>query len=205
MTASILSRTLAPGVVVIEGLLTPAECDDWRAFADGHGYEDAPITTGSGFKMRKDIRNNDRAMVDDKGRADLLWSRVAPACFDVAGRRAVGLNERLRFYRYTAGQKFDWHYDGCYERPDGKERSFLTFMVYLNDGCRGGETRIVIAEDGPAAQRLFERGDDPVIDVAPKIGMGLLFLHQLRHTGAEVTAGTKYVVRSDVMYSMVDT
>ncbi len=198
------SRTLAPGVVVVDDLLSPAECDDWRAFADGHGYEDAPITTGSGFKMRKDIRNNDRAMVDDKGRADVLWSRVAPFCFDVAGHRAVSLNERLRFYRYAAGQKFDWHHDGHYERPDGKERSFLTFMVYLNEGCRGGETRIQMASTASAVQRIFEEGGDPVVDIVPKTGMGLLFLHQLLHTGAEVTAGTKYVVRSDVMYNMVN-
>lgn len=45
-------------------------------------------------------------------------------------------------------------------------------------------------------------GDDPVIDVVPKEGMALLFLHQLRHTGAEVHSGVKYVLRSDVMYSL---
>ena len=43
------------------------------------------------------------------------------------------MNERLRFYRYDIGQQFDWHYDGYFERDNG-ERSYLTLMVYLNDG-----------------------------------------------------------------------
>ena len=30
--------------------------------------------------------------------------------------------------------------------------------------------------------------------------MALLFQHRLLHEGAEVTAGVKYVVRSDIMY-----
>ena len=36
--------------------------------------------------------------------------------------------------------------------------------------------------------------------VAGKLGTALLFEHGLIHEGAEVTAGVKYVLRSDVMY-----
>ncbi len=198
------ARELAPGVVVVDNLLSPAECDEWRAVADAKGWDEAPITTGGGFKMMKDVRNNDRVIVDDVDRAGLLWTRLRPFAFDFAGRAPIGLNERLRFYRYGPGQKFDWHYDGCYETPDGRSRSFLTFMIYLNDGCVGGETRIQVANDGDAAARLFDDGVEAVIDIRPTKGMGLMFLHQLRHTGPEVESGTKYVVRSDVMYSMVN-
>lgn len=197
------SRTLAPGIVVVDDLLSHAECEEWRSLADAVGWQDAPITTGGGFVMRKDVRNNDRVIVDDADRAAFLWSRLQPFAFDVAGRSPTGLNERLRFYRYGPGQKFDWHYDGCYETPDGRSRSWVTFMVYLNDGAVGGETRIQVANDGDALARLFESGVDPIVDIVPRTGMGLMFLHQLRHTGAEVRQGSKYVVRSDVMYSMI--
>ena len=44
--------------------------------------------------------------------------------------------------------EFDWHYDGCFERENG-ERSFLTFMVYLNEGFAGG--------DAPRIQRYLTR------------------------------------------------
>jgi hypothetical protein len=52
----------------------------------------------------------------------------------------------------------------------------------LNEGFDGGETE-------------FEAQS-----IVPKTGHALLFEHRLRHQGAEVTAGTKYVLRSDVMF-----
>lgn len=194
-------RELAPGVVVVDDFLSDEECAELRAVAEAKGFEDAPITTARGFVMRKDIRNNDRAIVDDEDRAEMLWQRLRPFAFDVDGRHAIGVNERFRFYRYTAGQRFNWHYDGWYETPDGLRRSFVTFMVYLNDGCQGGETRIVV-HGLSAAERLLDGVEEPIIDVVPRTGMALLFLHQLRHTGAEVTDGVKIVLRSDVMYEM---
>lgn len=64
----------------------------------------------------------------------------------------------------------------------GLRGCLLTFMIYLNEGYTGGETR-------------FES-----VSVAGKPGMALVFEHELLHEGAEVTAGVKYVLRSDVMY-----
>ena len=34
----------------------------------------------------------------------------------IEGWRAVGVNERLRFYRYDPGQQFDWHTDLSWTR-----------------------------------------------------------------------------------------
>jgi hypothetical protein len=97
------------------------------------------------------------------------------------GRQVRGLNERLRYYRYTPGQRFAWHYDGAFGRDNG-ELSLLTFMIYLNDGYEGGATQ-------------FES-----LAVVGRQGSALLFEHELLHEGGEVTAGIKYVLRSDVMY-----
>jgi hypothetical protein len=57
-------------------------------------------------------------------------------------------------------------------------------MVYLNEGFGGGTTRF----------------HDFDIDVRPRTGHALLFQHRLLHEGCEVASGTKYVLRSDVMY-----
>jgi len=38
------------------------------------------------------------------------------------------------------------------------------------------------------------------ISIKPETGMALIFKHELLHEGAKVTAGLKYVLRSDVMY-----
>ena len=94
------------------------------------------------------------------------------------------MNELFRFYRYAPGQKFGWHADGPYRRDNG-EISLLTFMIYLNEGYRGGETRFEWTK------------------VEGKAGMALVFEHGLIHEGAELTAGLKYVLRSDVMFGRV--
>jgi hypothetical protein len=173
---------IADGIYTIANLLTEQECQDLIAFTEGIGYKAAPITTSRGFVLRPDIRNNTRVILDDVPRAEALWERVradVPQILD--GRRAVGLNERFRFYRYDPGQRFAPHLDGSYRRDNG-EQSLLTLMVYLNGGFSGGETNFADAW------------------VEPATGLGLVFEHWLLHEGAEVTRGRKYVLRSDVMY-----
>ena len=100
----------------------------------------------------------------------------------------VGLNERFRFYRYERGERFSWHLDGAYVRSR-TERSQLTLMVYLSEGFEGGDTRF--------AETWFST--DRYLAVRPRAGMALFFPHRLLHTGAEVTQGMKYVMRTDIM------
>lgn len=167
-------------------LFTEQECNEWIDLSESMGFEPAPINTNSGPQRFADIRNNDRVLLDDDALAGELWQRIANDVPTVVeGWKAVGLNERMRFYRYDAGQKFNWHGDGCFRRANG-EQSFLTFMVYLNDGFTGGET-------------VF-RG----VHIEPQQGMALLFCHWQKHKGAEVREGRKYVLRSDVMYAKAD-
>jgi predicted 2-oxoglutarate/Fe(II)-dependent dioxygenase YbiX len=173
------------GIYIIPDLLTPEECQEYIAFTEALGYGAAPITTAGGFEMRPDIRNNTRVIVDDVARADALWRRARGEIPGfLGGRQAIGLNERFRFYRYDPGERFALHRDGAYRRDNG-ETSLLTFLVYLNEGFAGGET---IVQSHP---------------ITPKRGMALIFEHQLFHEGAAVTAGRKYVLRSDVMYGRV--
>jgi hypothetical protein len=166
----------------VADFLTAAECDAYVQLAESAGFAAAPINTTFGPLLRPDVRNNTRVMIDDVARAEELWRRAA----DFVPRRlgqwhASGVNERLRFYRYDVGQQFEWHYDGAYERPDG-ERSRLTFMIYLNEGFEGGETS-------------FES-----VNIVPRRGLALFFVHQVLHKGQPVTEGRKYVLRTDVMY-----
>jgi hypothetical protein len=61
-------------------------------------------------------------------------------------------------------------------------------MIYLSDGFTGGGTEFIDAA--------------PVV---PRRGMAVAFDHFVRHRGAPVLAGTKYVLRTDVMYRRVAT
>ena len=184
---------LARDIGVIPDFLSAQECQDFVDFSEAKVYEGAPVSTGRGMVMMKDVRNNDRVMVDDVAMAAQLYQRVDAFLPPRMEKKwhPCGLNERLRFYRYDEGQKFDWHQDGYYENPAG-ERSFLTFMIYLNDGFEGGET--LFTKIGG----LYLSEDD--LSVKPRRGMALIFRHKIAHTGREVTRGRKYVLRTDVMY-----
>ncbi len=160
------------------------------ALSEKAGYVDAPITTAAGFLMRKDVRDNDRVMIDDPALAASLWERAKPLVpADWLGWKAVGLNERFRYDRYGEGQHFAPHYDGCFARDNG-ERSHFSFIVYLNDGFEGGET-------------AFHQTRPP-LKVRPERGKALVFYHRQLHEGMAVLKGRKYVLRTDLMFRQAE-
>jgi predicted 2-oxoglutarate/Fe(II)-dependent dioxygenase YbiX len=171
------------GFWTIDALLSPAECAALIGRIEALGPTEAPITTGRGFELRPELRNNTRVMFDDMPLAQRLFEAVRATLPALEGRDAVGANERLRCYRYGPGQYFAPHFDGAFHR-DQREGSELTLLVYLNDDFTGGGTWFCDEEQ----------------TVQPKAGRALLFFHGLRHAGNTVTRGVKYVARSDVMY-----
>ena len=150
-------------------------------------YEKAAISTvGKAPMLRPEIRNNDRVIWDDNALAQNLWQRMAGVVPDpLENRRVVGLNERFRFYRYDVGQTFRPHYDGAFTRANG-EISQVTLMIYLNDNFRGGQTNFDLCYPHDEKNRAAARH-------------GAAFLHHLRHEGAQVLAGLKYVLRIAAM------
>jgi predicted 2-oxoglutarate/Fe(II)-dependent dioxygenase YbiX len=176
---------LGDRILTIKGLFTPGECAALVALAEGIGFGAAPITTGHGFVMAPDVRNNTRVILDDPERARVLWQRMSTFAPTRRGREAVGLNERFRFYRYAPGEFFHWHHDGAFHRNE-HEQSLLTAMVYLNGDFEGGSTDFDFHEES--------------ITIIPEPGLVLLFDHGIRHQGAAVKRGRKYVLRTDVMY-----
>jgi len=175
-----------PTLSLVPDVLSVDECAALIEESEAMGYGLAPITTGLGPRLVPDVRNNTRVMLDDPDRAEAMWERMRAHAPPRFGRwRAVGLNERWRFYRYAPGQRFAWHHDGSFWRS-GRERSLLSLLFYLNDDFLGGETR-------------FEHQSAVVV---PRRGTALLFEHPLLHEGSRVRTGTKYVLRTDVMYRM---
>ncbi|HEX7375502.1 MAG TPA: 2OG-Fe(II) oxygenase [Pirellulales bacterium] len=176
---------LADEIFAVRHLFTNAECDDYIALGESMGFAPAPIQGTFGPSYEPNVRNNRRVMFDDPSHATALCDRAWPWIPKQLGFwRAIGVNERLRLYRYDPGEQFEWHIDGAFERQNG-ERSLITYMVYLNDGFEGGATAF-------CSQKVF-----------PERGMGLFFRHELRHKGEAVLRGHKYVLRTDVMYAAI--
>lgn len=185
---------IADNIDTIAGFLSASECDDYIRFGESIGFEEATMFAPRGVK---DMRNNDRVILDDPERADELYQRLSLHLAPSFQHRwtPIGLNERLRLYRYDVGQLFNWHRDGHFDRCFD-ERSQFTFMIYLNDGFEGGATSF--SHDDSLTS-------DGALVITPKKGMALLFHHLILHRGDPVTAGRKYVLRTDVMYRRVPT
>ncbi|WP_118974672.1 prolyl hydroxylase family protein [Taibaiella koreensis] len=172
-------------IYTIDQFLSEAECDQLIAQAETTGFQEAKVNIDGGQKMMKMIRDNERILYTDQLMAFKLWKKLRPYIRPTIGNTyAIGLNEMFRFYKYSPGQRFKMHRDGRYQRNE-TECSYYTFMVYLNDDYEGGQTR-------------FESGEY----VAPRKGTALIFEHSLRHEGARLEAGNKYVLRSDIMYKL---
>lgn len=182
----------------IANFLTRAECQQVMQFAREEGFTRATQRATKYYAFR----DNDRILLRLPAFAELLWQRVeqyVPKQFD--GMHAVGLNPAIRIYRYSQGQRFGCHVDQSDTDPITGFHSRFTLLVYLNDesdsDLRGGSTIFYANE--------FDAQDGhPVLNVAPQTGAVLLHGHGdrcLLHEGAEVTAGAKYLLRSDVMYS----
>ena len=109
--------------------------------------------------------------------------------------------------KYTPGHFFRSHQDDDYVRPDNrKERSYLTILLYLNKDYKGGCTTFIKYEN--AGSGLLSRqlsGPDIVpgnVESDLKTGSLLIFQHDILHEGSLLREGTKYVVRTDVMYCL---
>jgi prolyl 4-hydroxylase len=170
----------------IDNFWSASQCQTFIDKSESIGYEVATIDTEKGKKVVDTVRNNQRILHSDIQLAEAIWNQLkdfVPA--KLGNSVAVGLNELFRFYRYEPGQQFKKHRDQSFIRNDA-EASYYTFMIYLNDGYEGGDT-------------TFD-----LINIHPKKGTALLFLHSLEHSGSEVTQGIKYVLRTDIMYKLKD-
>ncbi|RDW62315.1 hypothetical protein BP6252_11748 [Coleophoma cylindrospora] len=212
-----------------------------------NGWVPAMVNGGSGREYAMlDYRNSDRIIWDEKTLAKRLWTRCLQAeglkeqlqklngqgkhggKYDpVLGSRRgrnwkisdQGLNERLRFLRYGKGQYFREHCDGQYTTPDGKQTSFYTLHLYLNDSLQVLSPPSSSNTISPDAKPSIEDFDRPVcvggattfhspslqrsLDVDPKAGRVLIFQqNRLFHSGADVVGGQKYTMRSDLMYEI---
>eukprot|EP01098_Paradermamoeba_levis_P006913 TRINITY_DN2868_c0_g1_i1.p1 TRINITY_DN2868_c0_g1~~TRINITY_DN2868_c0_g1_i1.p1 ORF type:complete len:275 (+),score=68.52 TRINITY_DN2868_c0_g1_i1:67-825(+) len=186
-----------PGAFTLKNVLDAEECRQFVELTEKMGFGEAPITTGRGMVVRKDIRNNSRVIWQTEDNLwTPMWERIqnlVPAEIVLGKETWVksGLNERFRFYKYEVGQTFNPHFDGAFPRNEN-ETSLLTIIVYLTDDFEGGHT-------------TFFLGSKNKVKVKPIKGAALVFHHgecalSPLHEGSNCFNGIKYVLRSDVMY-----
>ncbi|KAL2870209.1 uncharacterized protein BJX67DRAFT_277284 [Aspergillus lucknowensis] len=153
-----------------------------------------------------------------------------PLVTGLAGRnrtyQMTRFNERLRCLKYVGGEYFRPHCDAHYTAPGTGDKSYFTIHLYLNgEGnqdleeleCAERDSRMTVDAVGgtnldlggkllggatsflprPAENERHAR-------VFPKTGSVLVFQqNNLLHSGDPVFRGTKYTLRTDVMYERV--
>jgi len=193
----------------VEGVLTERECDrlieltepHYKSLIDDYSISeregDRVFTMDEGFAATLFDRLKDAIQDDDKA--------IRPNGFGVTGSWALlRMNNCFRYLRYVAPSiGFRPHRDATYIENE-ITRSICSILVYLNDGFEGGDTvfyktntkrekhQIVAEEMAGGFVELFR--------YRPKKGSVLIFNHNMIHMGEHIMNGTKYVIRSDIVY-----
>lgn len=173
---------IAEDVWVIDGFLTDEECAFHIKSSELMGYELAKINVNGQQKVLTNVRDNQRVLLFDDELGQNIWLRLKGLIEPRNNAEPVGLNEMWRYYRYVPGERFKLHRDGSHVRNE-YERSLLTLLIYLNDDFEGGATG-------------FERK----FDIQPLKGRAVIFEHRIKHEGKPLQSGTKYVLRTDIMF-----
>jgi hypothetical protein len=185
------SDSHGPAVFALQPALFDAECRAWIEWGEARGFSLEKLQQNH----MNAHRDNFRIAIESEEVAAALFERlrpIVPALFE--GRGVSGLSSNIRLYKYEAGQRFGKHIDQSNFLGGGKGATEFTVLVYLNEGVGGGETVFYKDHDG----------DHEAVRFSPSKGSALLHAHGRRcltHEGAAVTAGVKYVLRSDVCYS----
>eukprot|EP00928_Gymnodinium_smaydae_P012919 TRINITY_DN14718_c0_g1_i2.p1 TRINITY_DN14718_c0_g1~~TRINITY_DN14718_c0_g1_i2.p1 ORF type:complete len:348 (-),score=69.55 TRINITY_DN14718_c0_g1_i2:138-1094(-) len=114
----------------------------------------------------------------------------------------IGLNECLRFCRYNAGGFFRPHCDAQFKRSED-EQSFFTCMFYLDGGFEGGSTRFMKLDSVLSQDTYLKvaRDEQVLATVDPEPGICILFFQPgLLHEGTDLAAGSKHILRTDVLF-----
>ncbi|KAF9533523.1 hypothetical protein CPB83DRAFT_805537 [Crepidotus variabilis] len=194
-------------ILIIDDFLDPGECKAFVKFIDSLPLELTPPK-----KRGEAERVKQRFSVSSIGFAKVLHERLLghlpsfpypshmkrPPVAAENPRKPHSCNSNIRVYKYAAGQYFGPHYDDSVRDNLTGANSEWTLLIYLTgveDGVDGGET-VFYKED---------RGK-PRETVTPALNRGTALLHRrhgaecMLHEGSPVKSGTKYVLRSDLMF-----
>ncbi|GAA5922630.1 uncharacterized protein JCM15063_003367 [Sporobolomyces koalae] len=201
---------VAPGILVVDHFLPPKTLDAFLALLQSRSISwTAPNPIP---RKGEAARTNHRFQIQDDEFAQRLWtdSGLAQLCTDhlellqgrdqVPGRAKLpcGLNGNVRCYRYDPGSYFGPHYDDDVRDPTTGATSQWTLLVYLTgteNGVKGGETAFY-----PNPTRKANG-----VAIVPELKQGRALLHRhgrhcSLHEGRLVEQGTKWVLRSDIMF-----
>lgn len=191
-------------VWTIPNFFSLAECQQWIKFCEDSGGLTYTAHSATMYTAhRKCFRMQDEHNIElaeklyqrleSSGIVDQLKNALKPSVRNRVPKKyknPTGFNPNLRLYKYCGGHSFGKHIDES-NIVENMGRTEITVLVYLSE-CKGGATRFF----PPFSKRSFS--------FHPVPGTMLLHVHGedcLEHEADPVLGGTKYVLRTDVVFS----
>ena len=176
---------------IIEDVFTKEECDKMIEASEKNKYTQAGLyTDGYGNEhFFLDKRKSERSIIDNQDFSKFLYRKIfkyLPKKYN--NIKIHSINNRFRFLKYNIGDYFIRHRDTNYQSPDGSI-SLITILIYLNENYEGAYTTFFSDPDDFSGYIL-----------KPKIGMVCLMDQSIGHEVNSLINGTKYVVRTEIMY-----
>ncbi|KAF8577254.1 hypothetical protein K439DRAFT_1418386 [Ramaria rubella] len=187
-------------IILIESLLSPEECKSFVSFV-----EQLPLEATPPKKRGEADRMNHRLSIRSPDFAQQLFSILQPHLPELPStsrktrltKHPHSLNTNIRLYRYSQGEHFGRHYDDSVRDPETGAQSEWTLLIYLT-----GEAQGVVG-----GQTVFypESLGKPKEEIIVPLTRGTALLHRhgsecILHEGRPVLKGTKYILRSDLMF-----
>lgn len=211
----------------LQNALTPDECNNLLLQASStarstgfHYVKEAKHSADDGSEYTIELmkpNTHKLSLFRNDAFCTVLWQSISDAVVQYLPEEfvaryglPVGLNPRLRVLRYDAvdNDVFDPHFDvTTFANGDDKgepacinintrqscQSSLLTVLVYLNQGFVGGETMFLDYSNVANNPR----------SVVPVTGSIAVFEHGLYHSGSPLMDGTKYILRTDILFESI--
>lgn len=209
------------GVYCIDNFMLEKECRKMIEWGERNEFEELKQEEVNYYAFR----DNGRYRVHNPLMAEAIFARLEPflpnnsKAFE--GMKCLGCSSDIRFYRYKTGQRFGKHVDESTQDDEKGGITKYTVLIYLNG------TGISSATIPPPSHSYSERIKDLEDEEVPLVGgetvfhvgayygsrvvaeaiplPGRLLFHGhgaecITHESRVVLAGTKYVLRTDVVY-----
>jgi prolyl 4-hydroxylase len=189
-TVEVVTRVKAPQVVVLDRVMTDAECDELIAASQPKLKPSTTVDGATGAEKVIAARSSEGAFFS-RGENSLVM-RIEERLAAITGVAAEN-GEGLQILHYRVGGEYQPHFDFFAPEEAGSAlhlkrggQRVSTLIMYLNDVAGGGET-------------IFP---DIELEVAPRKGGGVFFSYcdehgnldrRTLHGGAPVTGGEKWI------------
>ena len=177
-------------LMYIKGVFSEKECNKIIDKTNEMGYKKASLYTDEkGIEhFYEEFRKNDRCIIDDTRFVKKLEERIFEHIPKVYyGKKYHSINPRCRIQKYENTGYFSRHSDTCYKTYSNI--SMITILIYLNANYEGAYTTF-----------FSNPKDFSGMMLKPEIGLVCLMDQDISHEVPFLLSGTKYVIRTELMY-----